>query len=265
MDSRRPQKSLCQDCVVNITDGGAVHSAMQWIKPDIVVHLAAFAGPHGVADSQLFQLNAMGAYNVMEAAIGAGVRRIVFASTDSTYGFVYSYHPIEPVYLPIDEDHPQRPQDSYGMSKVMCEDFARMFTWRDPSMQIVAIRICHLEHPDVMVELDSFNKDPKAEVVRVRRKESFNYVDIRDAAWAFRLAVEKDLPGFHVYNIAAKDTCMDVRSIDLIKDMWPNLTDLRTDFSGYASFLSSEKATRELGWEPKYSWRDPQWKKEQQD
>lgn len=262
LDARKPQKSLCADYVADILDGGAIHSFMQAIKPDAVVHLAAIPSPLSNPPADVFKVNTIGTYNVMEAAIGAGAKRIAFASTDSTYGFLFAKEKWEPMYLPVDEKHPQKPQDPYGMSKLTGENIARMFTWGDHTLQITCLRICHLEHPDILVKYPEFNKDARSDAVSFRRRERFNYVDMRDAAAAFRLAVEVDAPGFHAYNIAAKETCMDIPTVDLIQEICPQITDLRADFTGYQSFFDSSLATEELGWVPKYTWRNPQWQSE---
>ncbi len=259
LDAHKPQNSLCCDYVADILDGGAVHSFMQAIKPDMVVHLAAIPSPLSNPPSDVFRVNTMGTYNVLEAAIGCGTKKIALASTDSIYGFLFAKEPWEPMYLPVDEAHPQRPQDPYGMSKLICENIGRMFAWGDRTLQITSLRICHLEQPDILARYREFNRDPDSEVVSFRRRERFNYVDMRDAATAFRLAVEADAAGFHTYNIASKDTCMDVPTIDLIQKICPNITDLRADFAGNRSFFSSDLATEELGWVPQYTWRNPQW------
>lgn len=259
LDARKPQKSLCPDYVADILDGGAMHSFMQAVEPDAVIHLAAIPSPLSNPPADVFRVNTIGAYNVMEAAVGAGAKRIAFASTDSTYGFLFAKEPWEPLYLPVDENHPQKPQDPYGLSKLTGENIAKMFTDGDHTLQIACLRICHLEQPEILVRYSEFNTDPEGDAVSFRRRERFNYVDMRDAARAFRLAVEVDAPGFHAYNIAAKDTCMDVPTIELIRKICPDITDIRADFSGYRSFFNSELATKELGWVPQYSWRNPQW------
>ena len=63
--------------------------------------------------------------NCLEAAERGGVGRFVLASSEAVLGFAYRTRDLKPDYFPIDEDHPLRPQDSYGLSKVAAEEACR--------------------------------------------------------------------------------------------------------------------------------------------
>jgi len=63
-------------------------------------------------------INVLGTLNVLESAASNGVKRVIFASNDSAYGFVFAVKKSVPLYLPIDEKHPLLPQDAYGLSKL---------------------------------------------------------------------------------------------------------------------------------------------------
>lgn len=84
-------------------------------KLDAVIHFAAFSQ---VAESmgnpgKYYRNNVCGTLNLLDSMRSHDVRMIVFSSTAATYG--------EPEYTPIDEDHPQKPINSYGMTKLMIE------------------------------------------------------------------------------------------------------------------------------------------------
>ena len=78
-------------------------------------------------------------------------------------------------------------------------------------------------------------------------------MDARDVAQACRLALEADLEGAEVFIVAA-DTAMERESRDLMAEVYPEVP-LR-DVRGRRTLLSIEKARRELGYSPKYSWRE---------
>ena len=84
-------------------------------KIESVVHFAAYSQ---VAESVInpqkyYYNNVYGTLNLLNAMLEFGVKKIVFSSTAATYG--------EPEYSPIDENHPQKPINPYGNSKLMIE------------------------------------------------------------------------------------------------------------------------------------------------
>jgi UDP-glucose 4-epimerase len=95
---------------------------------DAVVHLAAVAHPKRATPEQLMQANVMGTFNVLEAAVREGVGKVVFGSTDATFGFAFSRVPMTPRYLPVDEEHPCEPEDEYGLSKLIGETMCRRYS-----------------------------------------------------------------------------------------------------------------------------------------
>ena len=82
---------------------------------DAVIHFAAFSQvAESVKNPQKYYLNNVcGTLNLLSAMIEYNVMKIVFSSTAATYG--------EPVYIPIDEKHPQNPINPYGQTKLMIE------------------------------------------------------------------------------------------------------------------------------------------------
>ena len=246
-------KITCPSLIVDFLDPGEVYSALYEEKPDAVINLAAIPRPGIVSARSTFLTNFEIFYNVLEAAVSLGIKKIAHASTDSSYGIVFAKHPILPQYLPVDEEHPQLPQDCYGGSKVLNEHTARIFTRANPGLQVTCIRICGLYPPETPAEFFPLN-DTIEDVGRSVRG-LFSYIDMRDAAVGFRLAIEKDLPGFDVFNIIGKETLTAIETKKLIAHYFPNI-ELRKEFSGNESLFSSEKATRVLGWRPIHSWRD---------
>jgi nucleoside-diphosphate-sugar epimerase len=252
VDLRPPSKALCPSLIVDLTSAGEVYSAISDTRPEGIVNLAAFPKPGITSARRTFLTNVETAYNVFEAAAALDVKKVVHASTDSSYGLIFAKHPITPLYLPIDEDHPQRPQDCYGGSKMLNEYTARIFANANPQMQFTCIRICWLFAPD---ELANFSpSDDTLESVCSLANGLFAYIEMRDAAAGFRLAMEKDMPGFDVFNIMANDTLTVIETKRLVAHYYPN-TEVRKEFNGNEGLYSTEKAARVLGWRQQYTWR----------
>ncbi|MEO0919740.1 MAG: NAD(P)-dependent oxidoreductase, partial [Pseudomonadota bacterium] len=115
-------------------------------KFDAVVHFAAVPRILLNPDNETFRVNAVGTYNVIEAAVKLGIKKIIFASSETTYGICFAQGERKPDYLPVDEDHPVVPEDSYAMSKVANEVTARSFQRRTGS-DIYGIRINNVVEP----------------------------------------------------------------------------------------------------------------------
>ena len=113
----------------SITDRAAVEKIMDGVKA--VVHLAGTLGNYDL--ETLFQTNARGLFDVFEAARLGGVKRIVFASSNHTFGC----YPIEE---PVSPDHPVRPDNMYGVFKVLGESMLRYYYDRH-GVQSVSLRI----------------------------------------------------------------------------------------------------------------------------
>ncbi len=105
----------------------------------------------------------VGAFNIFQAAADLGIEKVVYASSDSSYGFNWrnSFDDIVvPTYLPIDENHPQKPKDAYGLSKKEGEEIAAAFT-RKYEMSTISLRISHTRVPEESgdVGIPAYRKD----------------------------------------------------------------------------------------------------------
>jgi nucleoside-diphosphate-sugar epimerase len=103
--------------------------------------------------------------------------------------------------------------------------------------------------PEDYPRFPAFDKDAKA-----RRWNLWGYIDARDAAQAFRLALESDLTGAEVFVIANADTVMSRDNDELIAAEFPGVERKRS-FGPNETLLSIDKARRVLGYEPKHGWR----------
>lgn len=229
---------------VDLTDLGQVFNALT--GADAVVHIAAIPRPRGYTSQVVFQNNVISTYNVFEAAAGLGIKKVVVASSESVYGLAYA----GPFYVPMDEDHPLSPIDSYALSKILNEKSAEMFN-RKTGMQIVSMRIGNVMEPEDYNRFPTFIHDAQK-----RKNIVWSYIDARDVASACRLAIEKDNLGAVVVNIAADDTSMAIKSKELMAAAYPEVTDFREPIDDYGTLLCNKKAKDLLGWQPVHFWRD---------
>jgi nucleoside-diphosphate-sugar epimerase len=136
-DRNPPPQPLGQFLRGDILNSAHLMYAMRGVEA--VVHLAAIPHPMHDPSDAVMNVNVMGTQRVVEAAALGSPKRIVVASSDSTFGFVFGKGRIMPEYLPIDEAHPTRPPDCYGLSKLIKEEICRRYT-RDLGLETVCLR-----------------------------------------------------------------------------------------------------------------------------
>jgi nucleoside-diphosphate-sugar epimerase len=214
---------------------------------DAIVHLAAIPAGGLHADSATFHNNMAVTFNVFQAARRAGVKRVVYASSETLLGIPFE---IDPPYLPIDEDYDSRPESMYAVVKHLEEELAQKLVRWDPELSITALRFSN-----VMDEGDYAAFEGYQENADLRRWNAFGYIDFRDGAQAVLRALENAQPGFDRFIIAAADTVMRTPSAELAATAFAGV-ELRRELEGTETLLSIDKARRVLGYAPAHSWRD---------
>jgi len=247
VDQKAPKENLCDTVYADIKNLGEVYGALQ--GADAVIHLAAIPVAFLYANEVTFQNNVIATYNVLEAAAGLNIRKVVMASSETAYGIGFAKELHAPKYVPLDEEHPLLPEDPYGLSKVVSEETAKAFH-RRTGMQIICLRFGYIHTMEMLREFPDFNKDP---LQRVRNL--WNYIDVRDAASACRLGAEANGLDCVSLNIVADETCMDIKSRDLMAAIFPEVM-IREPLENYEGLMSNKKAKKVLGWQPQYTWRD---------
>jgi nucleoside-diphosphate-sugar epimerase len=237
---RGPVKYLLGD----IQDLGQVMEAMH--GADAVIHLAAIHNPNIATTTLVYQTNVVGTFNVHHAAFRLGVKRVVSASSNAIVGWSYSDN-FMPDYLPIDENHPLRPMDVYGLSKEIGETIARSYALK--GLETVSIRPSGVVAPDELEEMkQSGGRRPTGFL-------AYSYIDARDLAVAFRLAVERPLRGGTIMFVVADDSTIAEPLCDFYPKVRPAIGDRARGLTGSQGVYANARAKELLGWQPMYSWR----------
>jgi nucleoside-diphosphate-sugar epimerase len=197
--------------VGSIEDAAAVARACE--GADAVVHVAARPNIWSGDGREIVQTNTVGTWNVLEQAERAGARRVIVTSSDSVVGYtVFEGRMIAPDYLPVDRDHPLRPTDPYALSKLLCERLAESFARRG-ALETMAIRPVYVLYPEFEAEVKARAADPdgyRGPAAGGRQPAGggpmWHYVDPRDLARAYRLALEAEAPEFAAYFISGGTT-----------------------------------------------------------
>jgi nucleoside-diphosphate-sugar epimerase len=234
----RGDMTVLDDCrrAMERVDAIAHIGANNWISPDT------------------FRNNTLGTYCLLEAAREAGVRRIAFASSNCVLGHCARVSgPFVPEYLPIDEAHPSAVEDNYGLSKLVNEQTLDAYA-RAYGMEIVALRLAWCWGPAEYAWRTEQPFDPRNHVGGL-----WAYIDMRDVARAFRLALHATLAirtAAQAYYISAADTMADQPSAELIARFYPQLQQQAEAIEGHQSLFSWRAAHAAFGYLPQYSWRE---------
>lgn len=247
-----PEDQGCAHVRADLTDLGQTLAVLTGVDDryrgvDAVVHLAAIPAPGGFPDHVIFETNTVSTYNVFSAARTAGIRTVVWASSETVLGLPFE---TPPPYLPVDEEYPGRPESSYSLSKLLGEHTAAQMCRQDPSLMIHALRFSNVMEPHDYAAFPGFDADPS-----LRRWNAWGYIDARDGAQAIRRSLEHGHPDFEVFVIANADTVMSRSSTELAAAEFPGVP-LRDGLGTHETLLSIDKARRVLGFEPQHSWRD---------
>ena len=216
--------------------------------PDAVVHFAAIPRVLIEPDNVTFQTNVMSTYNVIEAAMKLGVRKVIIASSETTYGVCFAEGDKDFHSFPLEEDYDIDPMDSYGLSKVCNEKTARAFAMRYKT-DIYALRIGNVIEPHEYGPFKGYAANPP-----VRKRNAWSYIDARDLGEIVRLCLEKDGLGFQVFNATNDTITLNIPTKEALKQVAPN-TPVTREMGEFEAPLSNRKIREVLGFKEAHNWR----------
>ncbi|RAX16696.1 NAD-dependent epimerase/dehydratase family protein [Pseudarthrobacter sp. AG30] len=238
--------------VVDLRNYGQVVDALLGVDDrhdgfDAVVHLGAIPAPGILPDAATFENNMLSTYNVFQAARRAGIKKVVYASSETVLGLPFD---VDPPYIPVDEEYPPRPESTYSLVKTLEERMAVELTRWDPELSITGLRFSNVMDESDYERFPSFDED-----ATLRKWNLWGYIDGRDGAQAVARALENAKPGFEAFIIANADTVMSRSSASLAAEVFPGVK-VTKELGEHETMLSIDKARRMLGFEPEHSWRN---------
>ncbi|HEX6438770.1 MAG TPA: NAD(P)-dependent oxidoreductase [Candidatus Binatia bacterium] len=262
LDAIKPRECLCPTYTVDLM---RIDSFVDHLNnADALVHLARVRFPYTengynvaeqkwefadiAGDAERFNRNVAMTNNVLAAAQACAIKKAVCGSSLAVYGFYYPSTGLQPEHLPVDEDHPLRPQDPYGISKLIVEKLCDALSHKTGA-QVASLRFAGIYTEAHRSMLLDRKKNPLARGTGAL----WSYIDARDAARACRLALETDFGGHQAFNICASSTIMDTPTRELIARYLPRVKVLRSGLDDRASGYSIEKAKKFLSFEPRCS------------
>ncbi len=249
LDKVSPREKLCPSWIADLRHSGDLFEALK--DAFGIIHLGAYQAPNLAPEAETLSNNVSATYNVLRAAADMGVNKVVLASSTAAFGFIYAKKLWAPDYLPLDERHPSKPQDCYGLSKILGERIADSIVAVHKGMTVSSLRF-----PGVNFDLsyESFRerwRNPAA-----RASGFWTYIDARDAATACRLALEARFRGHEIFIASAPKNCMIQATLELVNKYLPQGAKVKK-FSGTQwSCVDSSKARRMLGFKPEHLWQN---------
>ena len=247
----RPEPGEPEYVQADLTDAGDAFAVVR--GADAVVHAAAIPEPTHNPPHIVFHNNLMATFNALEAAIRFGVSRFVNISSETVPGFFFAERGFLPDYVPVDEEHPIRPQDPYATAKYFGE-LLMDAAIRRSDIRCTSIRPCWVQHEgNYERNLGPWVRELPADLA----PNFLSYIDVYDLADAIVLATESDLSGHEVFYIASPDTVGNRPLEEIVRRYYGDEIEVRRPLPREdAGYISIEKARRMLGYAPRRSWRD---------
>src|ERR687884_1026003 len=246
----RPEPGEPEYVQANLPDAGDAFAVVR--GAEAVVHAAAIPEPTRNPPHVIFHNNLMATFNMVEAAIRFGVSRFVNISSETVPGFFFPEREFLPDYVPVDEEHPIRPQDPYATAKYFGELLMDAAVRRSDT-RCISIRPSWVQHEGNYER----NLGPQVRDASVLSPNFWSYIDVYDLADAIVLAVESDLPGHEVFYIASPDNAGGHPFEEVVREYYGDEVEVKKPLPREdASGISIEKARRMLGYDPQRSWRD---------
>lgn len=248
--------------ITDLTDSGEVFNALSQhfgfagletgegpAKVDAVVHFAAVPRILIRPDNVTFAENVTSTYNVIEAAMKLGIRKVVIASSETTFGVCFAEGDKDYHEFPLTEDYDVDPMDSYGLSKVVNEKTARAFAMRFKS-DVYALRIGNVVSPEDYANVPGWLANPAS-----RKRNAWSYIDARDLGQIVDLCIERDGLGFQVFNAVNDTITAEEPTRDFLARWAPN-TPITGELDEFGAPISNRKIREVLGFKEEHNWRN---------
>jgi UDP-glucose 4-epimerase len=214
---------------------------------DAVVHFAAVPRVLLRPDNTTFTANVTSTYNVLEAAVKLGIKKVIIASSETTYGVCFAEGDKDFHSFPLEEDYDSDPMDSYGLSKVVNEKTGRAFAMRS-GIDVYALRIGNVIEPHEYTMFPGFLANPPS-----RKRNAWSYIDARDLGQIVDLCVGKDGLGYQVFNAVNDEITTTENTAEALRKYAPNSPVTRPMGEREAP-ISNRKIREVLGFKEQHNW-----------
>jgi nucleoside-diphosphate-sugar epimerase len=250
LDRRQARQPLCRFVFIDLRQRDQVQRALEHV--DAVCHLGEIPNVDlPISPEEIFHSNTAAGSTVLQCAADLGLRRAIYTSSCQAYGcWGRDYH--APLHLPFDETLPLRPQNAYGLSKAVNEDYAHLVARRH-GLSVAIFRFPWVNDWDMKAK----GPDWKWFADHTGRGEGFaTYVHVSDAVAAYRLALEHPRPGCEAYHFIANEV-MCARPIRAaLLEHHPDFPPLPVDWPLFKSPVLTDKAREHFGWQPAWNLLD---------
>ena len=248
---------------VSLTDYSQISRALE--GHDAVVHFGSIPYPDNdyASAADTFNNNTTATFNVFNACAAHRIKRVVWASSETVFG--YPFQNYVPPSAPVSEDM-TAPQNGYAISKLLCEQLANMICGLNPGMTIIGLRLSNILYADELGnesgpvplnrQRDTYRRLPDYWTdVTSRDFNLWNYIDARDVATAVECALVAGVIGAHCCSIIANDTIMNRPTRELVAERFENMA-IDPHMGEFQAMVSNERARHLIGFAPRWSWRE---------
>jgi len=229
---------------IDVLDIDSVRRAVS--GADAVIHLASIDFDWRALPEKYIDVNVRGSWHVLQASAEEGVKKVVVCSSIAATGLSEIRDDWVPQYLQIDEQHENRPVDSYSVSKLLLEKMALSFV-HGTDMSVLCLR------PVDVIMKETFS-DYTDTVLNSKKRSLYSYVTASDVAKAFHKALNTDQVYYGEFFLSASDTSQAEPTINWYQKKFGQLPDIRSpevfQLNPRASIVSSRCAEAVLGWTP---------------
>lgn len=237
-DEQPPQQKQYQWKQGKITDKTKLSEAFQGAEG--VIHLAALRSRYNYLPMKVMETNVLGTFSVLEAACKEGLQKLIFSSSDAVLGIAQSKTELAPKYLPIEENHPLKPEDPYGISKMLGEEMCHRYA-EGYDLDIIALRFSNILCPGDEQKYLADAKNPST-----RRKSLWAWVHADDAVHAIQRSLASNIRGYEMFHIAAEDVCLLSHNVPHLLATYFPKTQIRRPLSDKESLIDCSKAKNKL-------------------
>ena len=203
-------------------------------------------------DNETFRINTMSSYNIIESACKLGIKKIILASSITTYGVTYAEGDIDYPHFPLTETSPTEPMDVYATSKVCMERIAASFAKRFKGVDIYCLRIGAVIEPE--------NHTRKFEAYSSRpgdfKAHAWSYTDARDLGNMVDCGIRTSGLGFQVFNAVNDESVFDGEgsTVERLKDLGQR-AEFVDEMGRREAPVRNRKIREMLGFREEFPWR----------